>query len=72
MTNHHNVLPFSSELAKRQAEQAMNTISHLRAALAFYADPSDYKAPFTGGLGKLWSDCGSVARAALEGESSHG
>lgn len=34
-------------------------------ALQFYASPSDYKAPFTGGMGKLWSDCGETARAAL-------
>lgn len=34
-------------------------------ALRFYANPGDYKAPFTGGLGKLWHDCGETARAAL-------
>lgn len=37
----------------------------LEAALEFYANPGDYKAPLTGGMGKLWSDCGSVARVAL-------
>lgn len=46
-------------------------IRQLEAALEFYADPSDYKAPFTGGMGKLWLDCGSVARVAL-GEASPG
>lgn len=34
-------------------------------AMRFYANPGDYKAPFTGGLGKLWHDCGETARAAL-------
>jgi hypothetical protein len=59
------LIQFNPALAKRQTEEAMNTISHLRAALSFYADPADYKAPFTGGMGKLWSDCGTVARTAL-------
>ena len=42
----------------------------MREALEFYAVVDDYKAPFTGGMGKLWSDCGAVARSALakEGE----
>lgn len=40
-------------------------IEELEAAVEFYADVSDYKAPFTGGCGKLWMDCGSIARAAL-------
>ncbi len=40
-------------------------IRQLEAALEFYADPGDYKAPFTGGLGKLWLDCGTIARVAL-------
>ena len=34
-------------------------------ALEFYADISKYPAPFTGGMGALWSDCGQIARAAL-------
>ncbi|WP_374520317.1 hypothetical protein [Hydrogenophaga sp.] len=38
----------------------------VQAALRFYADASDYKAPFTGGMGKLWSDCGTIARSALD------
>jgi hypothetical protein len=37
----------------------------LRAALEFYADISKYPAPFTGGMGALWIDCGRNARAAL-------
>ena len=35
-------------------------------ALKFYANPSDYKAPFTGGLGKLYYDCGGQAQAILQ------
>lgn len=37
----------------------------LLAALSFYADIADYRAPLTGGTGKLWLDCGAVARAAI-------
>lgn len=37
----------------------------LRAALEFYADISKYPAPFTGGFGELYFDCGQIARAAL-------
>jgi len=40
-------------------------IRQMETALEFYADPGDYKAPFTGGMGRLWSDCGNVARVAL-------
>ncbi len=46
-------------------------IRRLETALEFYANPGDYVAPFTGGLGKLWQDCGMVARVAL-GEAFHG
>ena len=46
-------------------------IRQLEAALEFYADPGDYQAPFTGGMGKLWSDGGTIARVAL-GEPFHG
>lgn len=41
-------------------------IVKLRAALKWYADPSKYKAPFTGGMGELYFDCGKRARTALE------
>jgi len=34
-------------------------------ALRFYAVISDYKAPYTGGMGKLYFDCGLTARNAL-------
>ncbi len=40
----------------------------LRDALRFYSNPSDYVAPYTGGMGKLWGDCGETARAALGGK----
>jgi len=43
----------------------MKRLRELEAALEFYADPNDYKAPFTGGMGKLWHDCGTIARVAL-------
>lgn len=35
-------------------------------ALSFYADPSDYKAPLTGGMGVLYFDCGKIAREAIK------
>jgi hypothetical protein len=34
-------------------------------ALKFYADSGDYVAPFTGGLGKLYFDCGEEAKKAI-------
>lgn len=43
---------------KARAEKA-------EAALRFYSDPSDYKAPMTAGGGKLYFDCGKTAREAL-------
>lgn len=43
----------------------VNNWDKLVEALEFYADVSDYKAPFTGGMGKLWEDCGHVAKQAL-------
>lgn len=42
-------------------------ISKLCKALQFYSHIEDYKAPLTGGFGKLYMDCGQVARAALDG-----
>lgn len=47
---------FPALLAERQA---------LREALRFYAEIDDYKAPMTGGMGKLYFDVGQTARAAL-------
>lgn len=38
----------------------------LREALRFYASVEDYATPFTGGWGKLYFDCGQIARAALQ------
>lgn len=40
-------------------------MDELLAALAFYANPGDYKAPFTGGMGKLYYDCGKTASEAI-------
>ena len=51
-----------SALAEARAE-----VERLREALAFYAKPGRYVAPFTGGQGDLYFDCGAKARAALEG-----
>jgi hypothetical protein len=53
----------------KRAETAEAERDRLRDALAFYADQSDYVSPFTGGMGKLWNDCGGVARAALKGDT---
>lgn len=39
-------------------------IRELEAALEFYSNPGDYKLPFV--LGKLYFDCGAVARVALK------
>jgi hypothetical protein len=66
---------------RAQAAKDKARIERLEAALRFYADISDYRAPLTGGFGKLFFDCGApltgglgklfldrgqVARAALE------
>jgi hypothetical protein len=48
--------------AERDALRAEN--ARLREALDFYGDVSKYPAPFTGGMGALWEDCGKIARAA--------
>jgi hypothetical protein len=50
---------FHNEATALQAENA-----RLREALDFYGDVSKYPAPFTGGMGALWEDCGKIARAA--------
>lgn len=50
----------------RRAETAETQLAATRKALEFYADVHKYPAPFTGGMGDLWSDCGAIARAALE------
>ena len=51
---------------------ANDEIANLRAllvrageALDYYGDVSKYPAPLTGGMGDLWSDCGTVARSVL-------
>ena len=53
-------------LKSRTIVEASDEIERLRDALQFYADLSKYPAPFTGGLGELYFDCGAIARAALE------
>jgi hypothetical protein len=50
----------AAEITRLRAESA-----RLREALEFYGDISKYPAPFTGGMGALWEDCGQIARAAL-------
>jgi hypothetical protein len=50
---------FCAEAVALQAENV-----RLREALDFYGDVSKYPAPFTGGMGALWEDCGKIARAA--------
>lgn len=58
-----NATALRSLAAERDALQAEN--ARLREALEFYGDISKYPAPFTGGMGALWEDCGQIARAAL-------
>lgn len=64
----HSVGDKVCEWAKRLV-RALNDSERLRKALEFYADVSKYPAPFTGGMGELWSDCGQVAREALNDET---
>jgi hypothetical protein len=58
-----------AEVRERQTKDANELreriLAEIEAALSFYANPSDYKAPFTGGGGSLYFDCGEVARKAL-------
>jgi flagellar biosynthesis chaperone FliJ len=58
-----NAAEYAREQKKREQLQAEN--ARLRKALDFYGDFSKYPAPFTGGMGALWEDCGKIARAAL-------
>lgn len=53
-----------TSLSTRNAELERE-VKRLREALEFYADTSKYPAPFTGGLGELYYDCGQIARSAL-------
>ena len=46
--------------------EELNNLQQYREALEFYANPSDYHTPLTGGLGKLFYDCGEIARNALK------
>ena len=53
---------YTASCERRKQLQAEN--ARLRKALDFYGDISKYPAPFTGGMGALWEDCGKIARAA--------
>lgn len=58
------ILASHDAAVQRAAEmQALN--AKLVEALSFYANPGDYKAPFTGGQGKLYFDCGQTACNAM-------
>ena len=63
------IMKANNALAAENVAQA-ERIKRLEEALRFYSNPGDYAAPQTGfvmgGENKLWSDCGTVARAALE------
>lgn len=64
----------AAEAALKEASNVRDLSAHLRIrqlerALEFYADISKYPAPFTGGMGALWADCGEVARTALGSKS---
>lgn len=56
------------DLHTAEIQRLQERVAELEGALRFYADVSDYARPFTGGMGKLWRDCGTIARAALEQE----
>ncbi len=43
---------------KRPVKELQEREEKLVAALRFYANIPDYKAPYTGGMGKLYFDCG--------------
>lgn len=53
------------EDARERERKLAGEVSRLRKALKYYADVSKYKAPFTGGFGALWADCGQTARKAI-------
>ncbi len=48
-----------------EKQKLQQKIEDMAKALEFYSSPSDYVAPYTGGLGKLYYDCGTVAKDAL-------
>lgn len=52
---------------KRLRLRAEAQLAEANKALEFYADTSKYPAPFTGGFGGLYYDCGQIARRALTG-----
>lgn len=55
-----NVAVVEDRIAKLE-----EAVTVMREATAFYANPSDYVVPFTGGKGKLYFDCGIKAKEAL-------
>lgn len=57
----------SSEIDRHLAEidRLKRQVEVLRDGLEYYKSPSDYVTPLTGGLGKLYFDCGNVAGGAL-------
>lgn len=58
-----HIMPIYASPAPAADLKAEN--ERLREALKFYADVHKYPSPLTGGMGDLWSDCGRIARAAL-------
>ncbi len=58
----------SAEDQDKRRKALETQLAAAKKALEFYSDVSKYPAPFTGGMGALWSDCGAIARAALEGQ----
>lgn len=57
-----NILTAADKIIKELSERETKLVE----ALKFYANPGDYKAPYTAGLGKLYYDCGVVAATALK------
>lgn len=62
-----NDLADQLDAAEAERDRLAGENARLREALEFYADISKYPAPFTGGMGALWSDCGQIASSALAG-----
>lgn len=51
--------------AAEEIDRLKRQVEVLREGLEYYKSPSDYVTPLTGGLGKLYFDCGNVAGGAL-------
>lgn len=68
--------PFDLQLRERDFNdwntRASDHLLELAAeALRFYADMSKYPAPFTGGMGELYFDCGEKAKQTLHTLQQH-